>query len=154
MVFSHATTFFCNYCPTTVVVTYLYQNLPVLLIFFVKFSFQFSFFFNAFLLCTKSFNSFNFCFFAKTACHFFFNSSPVFCIFVSVIYGTCCTIVIWYNTLIYEDGIFTSLCRLLFYTILYCNKANSNHHKMAYNGLIWWHDKLLFHQNQGGWWDK
>ena len=39
-----------------------------------------------------------------------------------------------------RDVIFTYVCRLIFYTI-YHDKAHNNHHTMAYNGLIRWHNR-------------
>ena len=103
------------------------------------------------LLLTRQFYEFSFLHCSFPSWHAHFLGILLFFTYFFCMYKLYCAV--RYTVLLYEDVIFTSLCRLLFYTI-YRNKANNNHHKMAYNGLIWWHDKLLFHQNQGGWWDK
>ena len=56
----------------------------------------------------------------------FFKFVPRFCILVSGMYTVLvCTCVLPHYTVIYEDVIFTYVCRLLFYTI-YHDKANNN----------------------------
>ena len=56
----------------------------------------------------------------------FFEFMPRFCILVSVIYSTICTSVLPHYTVIYEDVIITSPCRLLFYTIYHAKHNNNN----------------------------
>ena len=76
----------------------------------------------------------------------FFKFKPRFCILVSDIYSTSCTSVLRYTALIYEDVIFTYVCRLLFYTI-YRDKAQNNN-DMRHETV--WLDHTIdhtFHQN-------
>ena len=78
-----------------------------------------------FLKCflTRQFYEFSIhcCSFPSWHAHFF-EFLPRFCILVSGMYSTICTSVLPHYTVIYEDVIFTSPCRLLFYTI-YHDKA-------------------------------
>ena len=76
----------------------------------------------------------------------FLNFRPVFFILVSAFYSTKCTCVLPHYTVIYEDVIFTSLRRLLFYTI-YHDKAHNNngmrHETVRVDRMI----DSTFHQN-------
>ena len=86
-------------------------------------------------------------------CSFCLDGSSFFWIFASFsvfyyqlfFYGASCTSVLPHYTVIYRDVIFTSVCRLLFYTI-HCDKAQYNNgmrHKTA------WLDRMIdrtFHQ--------
>ena len=96
-----------------------------------------------FLKCflTRLFYEFSFlcCSFWSWHAHFLKIPCPVFFILVSVFYSTICTSVLPHYTVIYEDVIFTSLRRLLFYTIHH-NKDTTiitRWHIMAwYDGMI------------------
>ena len=76
----------------------------------------------------------------------FLNFHPFFCILASAFYSTICMCILPHHTVIYEDVIFTYVCRLLFYTI-YRDKAQNNN-DMRHETV--WLDRILdstFHQN-------
>ena len=80
----------------------------------------------------------------------FSNSCPVFCIF-SISYLIVLIVPVFYTLHgKYTSYFFIFLRRLLFYTI-YHDKAHNNHHTMAYNGLIRWHDRPYYISVRQAW---
>ena len=103
-----------------------------------------------FLKCflTRQFYEFSFLRCSFSSWHAHFLGILLFFTYFFCMYKLYCAV--RYTVLLYEDMIFTSLRRLLFYAI-YHDKAHNNHHTMAYNGLIQWHDRPYIPSKQGGW---